>query len=802
MGHNKFNSEIVQFIPENLSNELEFHKIQEECIKYCYSKEAAFELSHQKVVIDAEIIQVMLTEVEEMFWLTQNNPLPLSVFEAVTEDVRMLKIANYTCPLDSVLRFKNLCVISKNIRAFFKDLDKKQFSFLNYRIDRLINPNAILNEISKVFSPTNEILDSASIELQRIRRSIKEINSDLHKVFKRSLLMYREKSYLADIPETIRNGRLVLGVNVEHKRNVSGIIHDQSESGKVIFIEPEELVQLNNRLRELESDEQSEIFKILSQLSEVIRPFAEELESTAYELIGLDIIHAKAKFAKEIDGIKPKISSEGLSIQDGRHPLLLIKNNSQRLVTVPFSLYLNSTNRILLISGPNAGGKSITMKALGLLQCMFQCGYLLPVGKQSTFSVFHKIFGDVTDHQSVDEGLSTYNAKLKLLKAFDENVDSKTLLLIDEFGSGTEPRIGGVIAETVLRRLNKKHAYGIVNTHYSNLKAIAHREEGLINGAMLYDSENMRPTFMLRVGKPGSSFALELAKSNQLDPSIITEVRKKIGKDHVALEDLLTNLDEQKVALEKERNEWREKTEKLDQLIANYENLSTQYEVKRLKLKLEAKKIEIKETDDLQKQYSKVAKEIRDEKNLAKAIELAEKQKQAQVEQIQEFSDLNKKLSETLYKGVEYEIKIGSPVKLIKYGLIGRVISMNKTKLIVEEANLKYNVDISEVVPMPVAIESNQTVRVKLDYIAKNQEFKPLLDVRGFRVNDAVDAFDVFLDKALLANVKEVKVLHGKGSGQLKLAIQKAARSYKFISKLKHPDEENGGLGVSIIELQ
>ena len=223
MGHNKFNSEIVQFIPENLSIELEFHKIQEECIKYCYSKEAAFELSHQKVVIDAEIIQVMLTEVEEMFWLTQNNPLPLSVFEAVTEDVRMLKIANYTCPLDSVLRFKNLCVISKNIRAFFKDLDKKQFSFLNYRIDRLINPNAILNEISKVFSPTNEILDSASIELQRIRRSIKEINSDLHKVFKRSLLMYREKSYLADIPETIRNGRLVLGVNVEHKRNVSMI---------------------------------------------------------------------------------------------------------------------------------------------------------------------------------------------------------------------------------------------------------------------------------------------------------------------------------------------------------------------------------------------------------------------------------------------------------------------------------------------------------------------------------------------------------------------------------------------------
>ena len=794
--------EELELLPQDLAIELEFNKIQLECSKYCFSKLAADQIFNHKFFTDPQLILVLLSELEEMMWITQKVNFPLSEFEALDDDIKLLKIPNYTCTLDAVLRIKSIALISKNVLGFFKNLELTQFKYLKYRMDRIFNPNVLLSLLSKVFSPSNEILDSASADLLRIRRSIKDIQSELYKVFKRSLNTYKEKSYLADIPETIRNGRYVLAVNVENKRNVSGIIHDQSDSGKIIFIEPDELVQLNNRLRELESDEQAEIWKILNQLSEDIRPMADEILQTSYELVGLDVIHAKAKLAILMNATKPKIIDHGLDIKDGRHPLLLLKNSILRKETVPFSLYLNEANRILLISGPNAGGKSITLKALGLLQLMFQNGYLLPVAKNSAMSVFNKIYGDVADHQSLDEGLSTYSAKLKLLKLFDEHTDSKTLLLMDEYGSGTEPRIGGVIAETVLKRINLKGCYGMINSHYSNLKALAHREDGLINGAMLYDNINMRPTFILRVGKPGSSFALELAKTNQLDPNIIKEVKRKIGKDHVALEDLLTNLDEQKLALEKERAEWQEKISKLDQLISNYENLSNQYEVKRLKLKLEAKKLEIKETDDIQRQYVKVAKEIREEKNLEKAMALAEKQKQEQIERIQEFSELNKKLSATLNKGVEYEIKIGSPVKLIKYGLIGRVVSMNKNKLIVEESNLKYNVDISEVVPMPQAMESNQIVRIKLDSISSSQEFKPLLDIRGFRVTDALEAFEIFIDKAILANTKEVKILHGKGSGQLKQAIHKAARSYKFIGGVTHPEESNGGLGVSIMELK
>lgn len=791
----------MQFYPSSLKKELEFDRLIDECLKYCFSDDARNEITNIKHYTDRGIIEAMLSELEEMAAICKQTNFPLAVFDKIDSEIALLKIPNYTCSIDAIIKCKVICAILHNIQNFLKDFDIRQFKVLRFRFERLMNPKILMAKFDKVLTKENQIKDDASENLFQIRKSIKDINSELYKKFKRIVTHYKENNFLAETAETIRNGRFVLGVNAEHKRSIAGIIHDQSESGRIIFIEPDELVQMNNKLIELAADEQGEIWKILNKLSHEIRPFADELLSSCFELIGLDIVHAKALFANELHAIKPRFIDQGFDVKDGVHPILFLKNSNALKPTIPFSLFLNSENRILIISGPNAGGKSITMKAMALLQLMLQSGFLVPVNQNSAFSVFTKMCGDITDHQSVDEGLSTYSAKLKLMSDFDRYADQNTFMIIDEFGSGTEPKIGGVIAETLLLRFNSRKVYGIINTHYSNLKALAHKVDGLLNGAMLYDTEHMKPTFQLRVGKPGSSFALELAKNNKLDAKIIADVKRKIGKDHVALEDLLTNLDEQKIALDRERKEWQDKIAKLDALIQNYTQMQSQLEVRKLKLKLEEKQVQIQESGLIQKEILKITKEIREEKNLEKAIVEAERKKQEQQEKLMQFQDLNKKLAEQLNKGIEYDIKIGSPVKLIKYGVIARVVSINKNKLIVEEANMTYNVDKSEIVPMPHAVDTNQKVRIKLDPVSSTYTFKPLLDVRGFRLMDALEAFDVFIDKAILANSKEIRVLHGKGSGQLKNGILKAARTYKCIGEIKHPTEENGGQGVTIIEL-
>jgi DNA mismatch repair protein MutS2 len=537
----------------------------------------------------------------------------------------------------------------------------------------------------------------------RIRREIQQKIRELDARFRQIIQEYRSKGWLSDTPESFRNNRRVLSVPAEHKRKIKGIIHDESDTGRTAFIEPEIVVEINNDIFDLEQEERREIYKILKDLSDQIRPYGPQIGAYLEALIQLDVIQAKARLALAMRANMPVLKDKPLiNIRKGYHPLLFLKNKAQGRKTVPFDLRLNNENYMLILSGPNAGGKSVAMKSVGLMQIMVQSGLLVPVHELSEFGIFKQIFADIGDQQSLDDDLSTYSSRLQNARAFLEKATPYTLVLIDEFGSGTDPKPGGSIAEAILRTLHRKGSFAVITTHYSNLKVFAFRNPGILNGNMHFDKDTLSPTYELRVGRPGSSYAFEIAAKSGLTKDIIDYARNRTGSE-TAVDDVLIELQREKQELEEKLAAVNTKEQSLERLIKTYDSLHQDLEVKRKRLKLEQKEFELRQSANASREVEKLIKQLKEEKNLEKAQKISAQLKEERVEKARQVDDINAEVvrleEQNTPSASSRPLAEGDYVRLRAGGATGRISQIKGQKAIVELGELKVTVALRELLP-------------------------------------------------------------------------------------------------------
>ena len=530
--------------PKDLLGKLEFDKIITLLDKECLGELGRQAVHRLPFMTDLNEIEQRLREVAEYkLSLSKNDHFPLSQYEDLAEDLKMLDIEGYVLPQDGFVRINAVLVIFGGIFRFFTPDRQKIYPSLYDIIRAAHHDPALHSAIGRVFDENGDIRPDASPGLLTIRREIGSKQRELDKVFRTLINSYRNSGWLTDNVESIRNNRRVLSVPVEHKRKIRGIIHDESATGRTAFIEPEPVIEINNDIFDLEQDEKREIWRILKELSDIFRPYTPALRQHLALITQYDVILAKARLANAMNANMPKLTQNpSFGTEMGKHPLLYLKNKKTGRETVPFDLKLHGENRIVVLSGPNAGGKSILMKSVGLLQLMVQSGMLVPMDEISEMGIFENIFADIGDSQSLEDDLSTYSSRLIYMRQFLEHADGKTLVLIDEFGSGTDPKMGGAIAEAILKELNERKAFGVITTHYSNLKMFAFKTPGILNGSMLFDQAHLAPTYLFKAGRPGSSYAFEIAQKSGLSKKVLTYARQRTGKNETAVDDLLIDL--------------------------------------------------------------------------------------------------------------------------------------------------------------------------------------------------------------------------------------------------------------------
>ncbi|MEL7119675.1 MAG: Smr/MutS family protein, partial [Bacteroidota bacterium] len=717
---------------------------------------------------------------------------------------RMLEVVDYVLPEESIARINIILRFVDEIIKYFTPERIELYPVLHDIISDLSFQSSLIDAIEKVLDEEGNIKPDASPRLAKIRKNIGAKQKEMDKQFRVIINDYRSKGWLTDNVESFRNGRRVLSVPSEHKRKIRGIIHDESTTGKTSFIEPEQIIGINNDIFDLEQEEKREIYRILKELSATLRPYAPFMYDYQKLLVRFDVIQSKAKIAIRMDAVRPRLREKPtFGYMKAYHPLLLLKNREVEKVTVPFDLVLHKPNRILLLSGPNAGGKSVTMKAVGLLQLMLQSGMLLPVDEESEVGIFKKIFADIGDQQSLEDDLSTYSSRLRNARTFLEEADRNTLLLIDEFGSGTDPKIGGAIAEAMLFELNKAKLFGVITTHFSNLKIFAYKVKGIVNGAMNFDKDSLEPTFEMRIGRPGSSYAFEIAQKIGLSDELMDMAKNRTGKNEKAVDQLLVDLQKERQEIEEKMALMMEKEEKLDKLIRNYDHLHHELEVRRKRMKLEAKEVELQKTAQDNKYLEKLIREIKESQNVEKAKELAKKVKEEREQLNTEVSTLREQV---YYKPTPLDrkkgpIKVGDHVKLRTGGATGQVESIEKGKAVIQMGLMRITAKVKDLQHANAPLEVKQERSINTQTITQNAGFQSKIDIRGMRMEEADRILEDFFDQALMINATHLRVVHGKGSGILRKAVQNKLKEYKIDYSLKHPEPELGGDGVTIIEL-
>ena len=792
----------MQLAPKDLLSKLEFDKVLNLAVEECVGDLAKSAMLEIKPMVDPTTIKTKLKEVTEMKnSMVANDIMPLSVYEDISNDLKMLAIDGYVLSIEGLQR------INKTLRGFqgvFKYFDlERQAAYPS--LFNILRPYEYSEELTKaidqVIDEQGQIRPNASPALLKIRRQVGNKQRELDKKFKYIIAEFKNKGWLSDSVESVRNSRRVLSVPSEHKRKIKGIIHDESTTGQTTFIEPEEIIQINNDIFDLEMAERQEIYRLLKELSALLHPHGEILSSYQYLLVEIDLIFAKARLALKMNALAPKLrSKQFFGIWEGYHPLLYLKNSNVGEATIPFNLTLLYDNRMLLVSGPNAGGKSIFMKAVGLLQIMMQSGFLIPVREDTQLGIFSKIFVDIGDQQSLEDDLSTYSSRLTNMKVFLNESDDKTLVLIDEFGSGTDPKSGGAIAEAILQNLNQKKVFGILTTHYSNLKIFAFKTKGIVNGAMYFDNETLDPTYELKIGRPGSSYAFEIAQKIGLPKNILNYARKRAGKNERAVDQLLVDLQREKKEVEDKISALDKRKVEVDRLMKSYAELNRNLEFRRKKIKLDVKEQELQTTAKENKQIQKAIKEIREAQNLEEAKKLALKAKKDREKLAQQVSELKEEVYEPLESAVIGKIKEGDFVKMRTGGSHGQVESINKNKAIIKIGDLRMTIPLRDLVPAKEPLEINSKKGVNTGSIKDSSDFQRNIDIRGLYVADALKEVEDFVDKALMSNANLLQIVHGKGSGILRKAVAKKLREYKDIKVIRHPEENAGGNGVTIAE--
>jgi len=776
----------------------------------------------QKIRMSTKIdtIRMMLEQVEEMRQIMLfDSHFPAQDYFDLGEEMALLKLEGSHIDTESLARLKSMLKTVEQIIGYVRKRETEKYPHLIALVDHLNFDPTLIPMLDRIVDDKGNIRDNASPELHQIRRSIGQLTQNAAKKIRQILRSSKQESIVADDAEiTIRNGRLVIPVPAAFKRKLRGFIHDESATGQTVFIEPEAVFDDNNEIRDLQNAERREIIRILIEVSDALRPTLGDIESMQLFLGLIDFLRAKAKLAIEIQAVKP-IINEFASIEWKKaiHPLLYLNFKPQKKTVVAQDITLTQKERILIISGPNAGGKSVTLKTVGLIQYMFQCGFLVSVNELSEFGVFKSIFLDMGDEQSIDNDLSTYSSHLKNMMVMISESNRQSLFLIDEFGTGTEPTLGGAMAEAVLEKLIANQSFGIVTTHFGNLKLVADQHPEVKNAAMLFDIEEMKPLYILKIGKPGSSFTFEIAKKIGFPETVLEHARQITGYDRIDYEQRLQQLETELYTITEQKKQLNSADETLAELIERYNNKNSELEQLRREAiheaKAEAREIvksankiientifEIRQSQADKEKVKTIRKKVEDFTQTL-AEEPAPKATSKKKTDTQETpKPINPELLKPLAKG-DNVLLLGMDAKAEVIDLKGDEVTVSLNGVIFR-TELRKVEKISRSESKKISRNPNAAQSVYQRMIEKSTTFKTTLDLRGKRADEALTETERLIDDAILLSIKELRILHGKGNGILRQLIRKQLSTNDNVAKFYDEKIEFGGDGITVVELK
>ena len=755
------------FYPNNIEQKIDFTVIREELNRRCTSTLGRERVEAMQMETDYDTVCRLLLLTDQMR-AAESDPMltfPRGDIRDMREGIARIRIAGLFLDEAELDDLRKTLSYAVELERFFTGLDDAKYTLLKELPNNLNNQsvpnhlNFLVKEIDRILDRYGKLADNASPELARIRREMTNLQGSVGRTLASILRQAKADGFVeADAAPTLREGRLVIPVSPAFKRKVGGIVHDESATGKTVYIEPQQVVDANNHIRELEGAERRERVRILTAVTDSLRPNTDLILSSQRMLAEVDFLRAKVSLAQTLHAIRPELINEPLlEWSDARHPVLWLHYAPQGKTVVPLTIRLNrATNRMLVISGPNAGGKSVCLKTVALLQYMLQCGLLVPVAEQSRAGLFEQLMIDIGDEQSIQDELSTYSSHLRNMRAFVRQADERSLILIDEMGTGTEPLIGGAIAEAILKELVQKQVFGIITTHYTNLKHFAEETEGVVNGAMLYDRGQMRPLFQLSIGQAGSSFAIEIARQTGLGESIIRYATELVGEEHIDYDKQLQDIARDKRYWENKRQAIRQKEKALEAKIADYEERLAGVKQQK-KAILEQARQEAAEL--LQQSNATIERTIREIKE-AKADKQKTKEARAKVEAMKE--------------------QVGKP------------------KALKDFKDLKVLKNTVPAAPSTTASIVRQ----------RTLSFARTLDLRGYRADEALEKLIAYMDDALMVGAGEVTILHGTGTGALKqltrdylndLNRQRRKRGLVALD-FGDGDVNHGGAGLTVVK--
>ena len=819
--------------PEHFEQKIAFTTIRQLLKDKCVSSLGAEKVDEISFLTQYSDVMRLLSQTDEMLRIitTDHEELPVGDFYDVRPALSRVRIEGLFLDEVEVFDLRRALDAVRLLVAFISKHEVLVYPELHELIIGVETFPLIINRIDSILNKFGKIKDNATTELARIRRDIFQVQSSVSRTLNAILRQAQADGYVEkDTAPTMRDGRLVIPVSPAFKRKVSGIVHDESATGKTVFIEPTQVVEANNRVRELEGEERREVMRILVEFTNFVRPFSEEIFASQYFLGQIDFLRAKSLFAIETNAIKPRVDDLcQLEWAKAVHPLLFLSLKKQGKEIVPLDITLNDKQRILLISGPNAGGKSVCLKTVVLLQYMMQCGLLIPVHDSSRAGIYDRLFIDIGDEQSIENDLSTYSSHLLNMKFFIKNSTPQTLLLIDEFGTGTEPMIGGAIAEATLERFNKNLAYGVITTHYTNLKHYAEDALGVVNGAMLYDRQHLQPLFQLSIGNPGSSFAIEIARKIGLPEDLIAEAAEKVGAEHLDYDKHLQDIVRDKRYWENKRQQIRLKEKRLEELLEKYEAEMGGIERQRKEVNAKAKADAKSMLSDANAQIENTIRQIKEADAEKLRTQMARKALDEFKERILREEDplppkgggskpilqKHKSTVKTVSPsplvrsgvGVGLGFEPGSSVRLIGQTAIGIILEIQAKQALVAFGNLKSTVKLNRL----ESISNNQIKKEAKKYDSlgstatdevrqRKLTFSSEIDVRGMRGDEALQAVMYFIDDAVMVGVASVRILHGTGTGILRQLIRQYLPTINGVKSFRDEHIQFGGAGVTVVE--
>ncbi|MDR0680692.1 MAG: Smr/MutS family protein [Dysgonamonadaceae bacterium] len=837
--------------PENFECKIGFDKIRQLITNQCLSSLGEEKVSEMTFSSDYDFIHKQLHLVQEFTRIIQEEDhFPSDYFFDVRDSLKKIHIeGTYLIERELFDIRRSLETINEIVRFFRSKESQKSlaedpsiYPYLQELTHDVSSFPELTKQIDLILDKFGKIKDNASPELSNIKKQLTQTVNGISKTLNSILRTAQSEGLVEkDIAPTMRDGRLMIPISPAFKRKLKGIVHDESATGKTIFIEPAEVVEANNKVRELENEEKREIIRILTAFTNRIRPEIPEILRSYQFLAKIDFIRAKALFGLHLNAIFPVIENkQQIDWIQAVHPLLYLSHQRQNKPIVPLDITLQPVNserktaynyhsptsgRILVISGPNAGGKSVLLKTVGLLQYMLQSGLLIPVSERSKTGIFKDIYLDIGDEQSIENDLSTYSSHLTNMKYMVKNANPQSLILIDEFGAGTEPQIGGAIAEALLHRFNNKQTFGIITTHYQNLKTFAEDHEGVINGAMLYDRHEMQPLFKLSIGNPGSSFAIEIARKIGLPEDVIADASEKVGHDYIDMDKYLQDIVRDKRYWETKRQNIRQQEKRLEELTERYKTDLEKVENQRKEIMAKAKTDAEQMLARANAKIENTIKEIREaqaEKEKTKKVRKNLEDFKQSIHNDERFT--NNKITHKINKIKEREVKkkpfslpnvssnsieVGNIVKIKGQRTSGEVLEVKGKNVVVAFGALKTStkIDLLEKISnnqlKKEASPSQIIVANSSDSMSeKKLHFKPEIDIRGMRADEALQAISYYVDDAIQCNAGRIRILHGTGTGALRQIVRDYLKTTSGIKQYHDEHVQFGGTGITVVELE